>query len=144
MRTGCTYGLQKFCLSGEGRANWRTHQGVVREYTPFFAPVTPPDDPPRRSVAPQGGVDPLEQLADLLAGQAVLALLLLLQALQVVGQVQRRHDGDALGADDLAAQADLSHLAVQKARGLLQLGAGIDRTGDAVFLVENRDGDSRG
>lgn len=41
MHTGYTYGLQMFCLSGEGRANWRTHQGVAGEYTPIFVRVTP-------------------------------------------------------------------------------------------------------
>src|SRR5690606_33969670 len=134
--SGYAHGLHvrppEVLLIGRGTCQLAYTPGSCPGVYAVFRACDPPDDPPRRSVAPQGGVDPLEQLADLLAGQAVLALLLLLQALQVVGQVQRRHDGDALGADDLAAQADLSHLAVQKARGLLQLGAGIDRTGDAV------------
>src|SRR5690606_12669173 len=76
------------------------------------------------SLTAKRGVDPVEQLADLLAGQAVLLLLLLLQALQIVRQVQRGHDGDAFRADDFAAQANLAHFSVEEARGAFQAGAG--------------------
>jgi hypothetical protein len=40
---------------------------------------------------------------------------------QVVGDVQRGHHGDAVGADDFAAAADLAHLAVQVAGGADQV-----------------------
>ena len=74
------------------------------------------------------------------AGRGFGAVFLAMQ--HFVGNVQCRHDRDAVGANHLAAAADLAHLAVQVARGADQIVALFRRADDRVFLVEDLHGDA--
>ena len=58
-------------------------------------------------------------------------------------EVQRRHDRDAVEADDLAGVADLAHAAVEEFRGIEQRRALLVRAGDHVFLLHDAHADAR-
>ena len=58
-------------------------------------------------------------------------------------EVQRRHDGDAIEAHDLAAVADLAHAAVEELRRIEQRRALVVRAGDHVFLLHDAHADAR-
>ena len=64
----------------------------------------------------------------------------LLQAQQFVGDVERSHDCNAFGADDTAGMPDFAHLTVHESGGLQEGFPFLWLAGDAVLLVEDRDG----
>ena len=69
-------------------------------------------------VAFQCLIQPFDQLADLRLLCAERAVLLVTAGQHFVGDIQCRHDGDALNANHLAAVADVAHRGVEVACGL--------------------------
>src|ERR671910_3266359 len=63
---------------------------------------------------------------------------------QLIDDVERGHDRDAVEADDLAAVPDLAHLAVQVFRGVEQRRALLGRAGDVILLFEYPHADPTG
>lgn len=59
------------------------------------------------------------------------------QIQQVVGYVERSHDGATFGADHLATLLDLAHLAVEKSGGRHQCFTLAFRAGNHEFLAHN-------
>src|SRR4029077_17276930 len=58
-------------------------------------------------------------------------------------EVMRRHYGDAIVTEHLAAVADLAHAAIEEFSGIEQRRAFLVRTGDHVFLFHDAHADAR-
>src|SRR4029077_11637065 len=62
---------------------------------------------------------------------------------ELVREVQRRHHGDAIVPEHLAAVADLAHAAIEEFSGIEERRAFLVRTGDHVFLFHDAHADAR-
>src|SRR5512146_705581 len=89
------------------------------------------------------GLDPLAQRADLAASLALDLGVAAALLQQLVGHVERHHDGDAIESYDLAAVADLAHAAVQVLRRIEKCRALVVRAGDHVLFLHDAHADVR-
>src|SRR5579872_5849645 len=88
-------------------------------------------------------LDPLTQDPQAVAHLSLELRVLVLDAQQLMGEIERNHDGDAVVSYELAAIPDLAHAAVEKLGRIQQGRALLVRACDDIFLFHDAHADLR-
>lgn len=96
------------------------------------------------TTALEGAVDAFTQRADACTGFGLAATVFAFRLEHLVGEVERRHDGDTIETNDFSGAANLAHLVVEEFGGIEQGRAFVVRAGDEVFPLEDADADAGG